>query len=133
MRVAGFPREQPLDVGAARAGIRDEHRRVVLLHESTGVALVPRVRQYDDKLAPLCARQDFIRRRDRVEQKQPLAVVNCIRRDDPGPDAVVPLRMRSLPVPQTRCHLLHEPDRIAQRAAPGQWTMNVTRRRPSAR
>jgi hypothetical protein len=118
MRLAGFSREQPLDIGAALAGIRDEHRRVEPLHDGARVALVPGARQYDDELAPVRAGHDLIRRRDRIEEQQPLAVVDGIRRDDLRPDAVVPLRMRRLPVPQTRRNLVHGRDRTAY-GAPG--------------
>jgi hypothetical protein len=117
MRLTGSSREQPLDVGIAGLGMRDEHGRVVLLHEDARITLVPRVRQHDNEFAPVRTRHDLVRRRDRVEQQQPLAVVNCIRRDDLRPYAAVPLRMRSLPMPHIRRDLLHGRDRTAHRAA----------------
>ena len=68
---------------------------------------MPRVRQYDHELARVRTCDKLVRRCDRVEKQQPVAVVDRIRRDDPWPFAVVPFRMWRLPVPHIWGNLVH--------------------------
>ena len=114
---------EPQDVGAAVAGLlrrepellhqllravprRGEDLRAEPFHEALRVALVPRCRQHDQDLT--VAVENLVRHRQRIEEQQTLAVVDCVRRDLRPPRlARVPLRMRCSPVPNAVSQLAH--------------------------
>jgi galactokinase len=117
------------DLDASRCGVaRREHRpsdlrmpghpaRRVNLHtqpldQSGAVAIVPRARQHDSRPSTLRQLVEEAGRCYRVDQDQPLTVVECIGRDLLRPSLVAallgrPLGMRCRPVPQSRRELLH--------------------------
>jgi hypothetical protein len=92
----------------ALVGRRREHRRAEPFHEALRVALVPRRRQYDHRLALGRELLELRRNGQRVEEQQALAVVERIRGDALGPPILGrPVRMRSFPVPQAWSQLAH--------------------------
>ena len=101
---------QPRDVVVEVVRLRHEHRCAESLHEAAGVALVPGVRQNDDRFAVGRELFELPWRGHRIDQQQPLAVVDRVGRDIRSPALRVrrrPVRMRRLPVPQARLQLAH--------------------------
>ena len=85
-----------------------EQRRAEPLHQALGVAPVPRACQHDDRLAAGRELVDQARRSQRIEEQQPLAVVDRVGRDHLAPVRFrLPVRMRRLPVPHARLQLAH--------------------------
>src|SRR6266566_8746607 len=90
-----------------------EHWRRQARREARRVTLVPMVRQNDDRLAVSCEVEDRRGRGGRVDQQQPLAVVDRVRGDLWPPVAIGgvvlrrPIRVPGLPPPQTFLQLAH--------------------------
>ena len=128
--------EEPDDVGAAVArllggeavllhevfggiGQRRVHGYTKPLHEASGVALVPRTRQDDRRLAPCRKLDDLARRGDRIEQQQKVAVVDRIGGNQlTPPHTPLPIGVRCLPVPQARPQLGHDAMLVDARVFP---------------
>jgi hypothetical protein len=118
VRLPGVSGEQPSDIRATprsllgshtvllheiRLAIRRRHedRHAEPLHEAPCVALVPRSRQHDSRLASGRELIDLTRRRQGIEQQQTVAVVDRIGGDELVPRlARSPVRVRRLPMPQ---------------------------------
>ena len=109
VRLTDVAGDQPGQIGTALAGRGHEHRRAVPLDQAASVALVPRVRQHDHRLALGRELLELVRHRKRVEEEQMLAVVDRVRRDDRvvPRHTRLPVRVRRLPVPQARLQLAH--------------------------
>src|SRR2546425_10471381 len=78
------------------------------LDESLRIALVPRRGEHDRGLPLGSTLLDLAGHGERVEEEQPLALVDRVARDVPVPRlALRPVGMRRLPVPQARSQFTH--------------------------
>jgi hypothetical protein len=126
-RLSAAVHQQPRDVGAVPAlgdllrlqavlphevvrgvGRRGVDRRAEAPDQAPRVALVPGRGEHHDRLAVGREGKNLLGYGERVEEHQPLAVVERVRRDLLRPPLLRrPLRMRRLPVPETCPQLAH--------------------------